>query len=120
MSDPDLWHVKLSEGCVVDMTLDEIDTAFNAGRISARTSVMPPGDFRWTTLGDAAGLEDEQPSQDRATEPAPVTASNAPSVLTLLIGLAFLTPLVLLGIRRGRDVRLSVRATGQAAVARAP
>lgn len=56
----------------------------------------------------------------RATEPAPITASNGPSVLTLLIGLAFLTPVVLLGIRRGRDVRLSVRATGQAAVARAP
>lgn len=62
MSDQDLWQVKLSEGCVVDMTLDEIDTAFNAGRISARTSVMPPGDFRWTTLGDAAGLEDEAPA----------------------------------------------------------
>jgi hypothetical protein len=70
MSDHDLWHVKLSEGCVVEMTLDEIDTAFNAGRISARTSVMPPGDFRWTTLGDAAGLEDD-PQEDRATEPAP-------------------------------------------------
>jgi hypothetical protein len=67
MSDHDLWQVKLSEGCVVEMTLDEIDTAFNAGRINARTSVLPPGDFRWTTLGDAAGLEDD----DRPTEPAP-------------------------------------------------
>ena len=67
MSDHDLWQVKLSEGCVVEMTLDEIDTAFNAGRISARTSVVPPGDFRWTTLGDAAGLEDEE----REAEPAP-------------------------------------------------
>lgn len=71
MSDQDLWQVKLSEGCVIDMTLDEIDTAFNAGRISARTSVLPPGDFRWTTLGDAAGLEDD----DRATMPAPYSSA---------------------------------------------
>lgn len=67
MSEHDLWQVKLSEGCVIDMTPDEIDTAFNAGRISARTSVLPPGDFRWTTLGEAAGLEDDE----RETEPAP-------------------------------------------------
>lgn len=66
MSDQDLWQVKLSEGCVIDMTLDEIDTAFNAGRITAGTSVLPPGDFRWTTLGDAAGLADD----DRPTEPS--------------------------------------------------
>jgi hypothetical protein len=85
MSDHDLWHVKLSEGCVVEMTLDEIDTAFNAGRINARTSVMPPGDFHWTTLGEAAGLEDEerptQPSAHVEAAPysiAPVAADVTP------------------------------------------
>ena len=41
MSDHELWQVKLSEGCVIEMTLDEIDTAFNAGRIYASTFVMP-------------------------------------------------------------------------------
>jgi hypothetical protein len=72
MSDHDLWQVKLSEGCVVEMTLDEIDTAFNAGRIAARTSVLPPGDLRWTTLGEAAGLEDAGLAEDdRPAEPAP-------------------------------------------------
>jgi len=70
----DLWQVKLSEGCVVDMTLDEIETAFNAGRIHAATSVLPPGDFRWTTLGEAAGLDDDA---GRYEEPA-VPYSIAP------------------------------------------
>lgn len=78
MSDQDLWQVKLSEGCVIDMTLDEIDTAFNAGRISARTSVLPPGDFRWTTLGAAAGLEDD----DRPTEPAPYSIAPVAADVT--------------------------------------
>lgn len=78
MSDHDLWNVKLSEGCVVEMTLDEIDTAFNAGRISARTSVMPPGDFRWTTLGEAAGLEDD----DRETMPAPYSIAPVAADIT--------------------------------------
>ncbi len=74
MSDQDLWQVKLSEGCVVDMTLDEVDTAFNAGRIQASTLVMPPGDMRWTTLGAAAGLEDEEAPYSIA----PVAADVAP------------------------------------------
>jgi hypothetical protein len=74
MSDHDLWHVKLSEGCVVEMTLDEIDTAFNAGRINAATAVMAPGDFRWRTLGEAAGLEDEV----LEIEPEPAPYSIAP------------------------------------------
>lgn len=74
MSDQELWQVRLSEGCVLDMTLDEIDTAFNAGRIQASTLVMPPGDMRWTTLGVAAGLEDEQAPYSIA----PVAADVAP------------------------------------------
>lgn len=75
MSTSDLWHVKLSEGCVVEMTLDEIDTAFNAGRIKASTSVLAPGDFRWTTLGEAAGLEDEP-------EPAPYSIAPVAADVT--------------------------------------
>jgi len=78
MSDHDLWNVKLSEGCVVEMTLDEIDTAFNAGRISAGTSVLPPGDFVWTTLGEAAGLEDD----DRETMPAPYSIAPVAADIT--------------------------------------
>ncbi len=77
MSTSDLWHVKLSEGCVVEMTLDEVDTAFNAGRIHAGTSVLAPGDFRWTTLGEAAGLED-----DRETEPVPYSIAPVAADVT--------------------------------------
>src|SRR5688572_19715716 len=78
MSDQELWQVKLSEGCVIDMTLDEIDTAFNAGRIQASTLVMPPGDMRWTTLGAAAGLEDER--EEAPYSIAPIAADIAPPV----------------------------------------
>lgn len=77
MSTSELWHVKLSEGCVVEMTLDEIDTAFNAGRIRASTSVLAPGDFRWTTLGEAAGLDDEPEPPPYSV--APVAADVTPS-----------------------------------------
>lgn len=112
MSDQDLWQVKLSEGCVIDMTLDEIDTAFNAGRISARTSVLPPGDFRWTTLGDAAGLEDEDRAEERATMPAPY--SSAPySIAPVAADIADVTPpppMFDLGSDDGIDVDLESHA----------
>lgn len=112
MSDHDLWQVKLSEGCVVDMTLDEIDTAFNAGRISARTSVLPPGDFRWTTLGDAAGLEDEDRVEERATMPAPY--SSAPySIAPVAADIGDVTPpppMFDLGSDDGIDVDLESHA----------
>lgn len=111
MSDHDLWQVKLSEGCVVDMTLDEIDTAFNAGRITARTSVLPPGDFRWTTLGEAAGLEDEE-REERATMPAPY--SSAPySIAPVAADIADVTPpppMFDLGSDDGIDVDLASNA----------
>lgn len=106
MSDHDLWHVKLSEGCVVEMTLDEIDTAFNAGRIGARTSVMPPGDFRWTTLGDAAGLEDEE----RPTLPSPQIDAAPYSIAPVAADVTPPPPMFDLGSDDGIDVDLESNA----------
>jgi hypothetical protein len=67
------------------MTLDEIETAFNAGRIGASSSVLPPGDFRWTTLGEAAGLDDDA---GRYEEPA-VPYSIAPLAMDTGSGAPF-------------------------------
>ena len=46
------------------MTLDELDTAFNAGLIHENTFVMEVNGTEWQTLADVAGLNDEE-------EPAP-------------------------------------------------
>lgn len=83
MSEHDLWQVKLSEGCVVEMTIDEIDTAFNAGRIKASTSVLAPGDFRWTTLGEAAGLEDEPEPPPYSIAPVAADVTPPPPIVDL-------------------------------------
>ncbi|MFO0741434.1 MAG: hypothetical protein U0270_36395 [Labilithrix sp.] len=40
------------------MTLDELDAAFEAGRIHSRTLVRRRGTVRWETLGKMAGLDD--------------------------------------------------------------
>jgi hypothetical protein len=58
----ELWRVQLGTGEVRMMTIDELDRAFDAGFIHSRTNVLAPGSFKWTTLGEAAGLEDEQPA----------------------------------------------------------
>jgi hypothetical protein len=57
----ELWRVQLGTGEVRMMTIDELDRAFDAGFIHSRTNVLAPGSFKWTTLGEAAGLEDEPP-----------------------------------------------------------
>jgi hypothetical protein len=58
----ELWRVQLGTGEVRMMTIDDLDRAFDSGFIHSRTNVLPPGSFTWTTLGEAAGLEDEQPA----------------------------------------------------------
>src|SRR5262245_1430304 len=57
------WCVKLTDGSLVDMTVDELATAFETARVHARTPVRRRGESTWTTLGEAAGLEedDEEP-----------------------------------------------------------
>lgn len=52
----DVWRVKLLSGEVV-MTLDQLDVAFDAGRIDANTLVCPPGVPTFTRLGAIAGLD---------------------------------------------------------------
>lgn len=57
----EVWRVQLGTGEVRMMSLDELDRAFDAGWIHERTNVLAPGSFKWTTLGDAAGLNEPEP-----------------------------------------------------------
>jgi hypothetical protein len=49
------WRVLLTTG-ETSMTLDELDEAFNCGRIDASTLVLEPGAVFWAKLGAIAGL----------------------------------------------------------------
>lgn len=78
MMNPEIWRVQLGTGEVRFMTLDELDRAFDAGYIHARTNVLAPGSFHWTTLGEAAGLDEPQIEQTPSLSPMAI-ASGAPS-----------------------------------------
>jgi hypothetical protein len=61
----DLWYVKLPNGDVHRVTLDQLDGAFQGGRIDGRTMVMPANadaGTSWTSLSQLLGLEDEVPA----------------------------------------------------------
>lgn len=74
----DLWYVKLPNGDVHRVTLDQLDGAFQGGRIDGRAMVMPVGaDERttWTSLSQLVGAEDE------ADEAEAGQAAAAPAVV---------------------------------------
>lgn len=55
----DVWHVKMPNGEIRTLDVDQLDAAFQAGWVDASTPVLPNGETTWTTLGRAAGLDDE-------------------------------------------------------------
>ena len=65
----ELWHVQLAGGVVRTMTLDELDSAFQADAIDERTMVMKAGDLSWTTLGDLLGLDANVDGQPNSIAP---------------------------------------------------
>lgn len=67
----ELWYVKLANGDVHRVTLDQLDGAFQAGHIDEGTMVLAAGASVWTKLGDLAGLDDE------ADAPAPTPVPHA-------------------------------------------
>jgi hypothetical protein len=82
MSNADLWYVKLADGDVHRVTLDELDQAFQAGHIDEETMVLAARATQWTKLGALAGL-DESPAVQvvvprAAAGPAPYTPTPAP------------------------------------------
>jgi hypothetical protein len=69
----ELWYVQMDSGELRELTLDELDEAFNAGLLHENTFVMEVGGTEWQTLADVAGLNDEEPP----APPAPTYASQA-------------------------------------------
>ncbi len=65
----DRYHTQIEAGDVRLFTLDQLDAAFNAGLIHENTYVCLEGGSDWLTLGEVAGLGDEEP------ESAPVHAA---------------------------------------------
>jgi hypothetical protein len=64
----DRYYTQVDAGDVRLFTLDQLDAAFNAGLIHENTYVCLEGASEWLTLGEVAGLGDEEP------EPAPISA----------------------------------------------
>ncbi len=73
----DLWYVKLANGDVHRVTLDQLDGAFQAGHIDETTMVLAGNASEataWTSLGQLLGL-DEAPPATPEVKPAPVAAA---------------------------------------------
>lgn len=67
----DRYHTQVEAGDVRLFTLDQLDAAFNAGLIHENTYVCLEGSSEWLTLGEVAGLgEEEEP----VSAPVPVAA----------------------------------------------
>ncbi len=63
-SDEVIWHVQLASGDVELMTLDELDGAFQNGVIHEGTFLWQEGATGWVTLGEVAGLDEDEPSEE--------------------------------------------------------
>lgn len=74
----ELWYVKLANGDVHRVTIDQLDGAFQAGHIDESTMVLAAGASQWTTLGEVAGLDDESAAPPQAA--APVAISYVPQI----------------------------------------
>jgi hypothetical protein len=79
----ELWYVKLANGDVHRVTLDELDDAFQAGRISGDVMVLAPAGEKWTKLSELAGLDEAPPPAARAPAQAPMPNSLRPVSLDL-------------------------------------
>ncbi len=83
----DLWYVKLSDGDVHRVTLDQLDEAFQAGHVDAETMVLAAGATRWAKLGALAGIDEDVPieAEEIPAAPHPAPALRAPdSVVQVL------------------------------------
>ncbi|MGO9836531.1 MAG: GYF domain-containing protein [Polyangiaceae bacterium] len=71
------WYVKLPNGDVHPVTIDQLDWAFEQGHIDANTLVLSEEAEGWARLGDVAGLDEASPA---AAAPATAPVSMAAPV----------------------------------------
>ncbi len=67
MSVENQWYVRLPNGNVITVSLDDLDAAFQRGDVTEETLVFRQGMKEWLPLGQAAGLDDA----DDTTQTAP-------------------------------------------------
>ena len=75
MSADGIWYVKLADGDVERVTLDQLDAAFQSGQIDENTKVLADGANQWMTLGELLGLS-ETPGP--VVAPVPTSYARAP------------------------------------------
>ena len=79
----ELWDVEVGYGQIHTMTLDDLDAAYQAGKIVETTRVKEHGATTWSTLAVVAGLEEEAaPSLPPPSMPVGPT-SLSPTALSL-------------------------------------
>jgi len=59
------WYVQLPDGEVRTMTLDELVQSFEAGMIDERANVLQMGETEWRTLGEVAGLGEDEDEEEQ-------------------------------------------------------
>ena len=79
----ELWYVKLPNGDVHRVTIDQLDGAFQAGHIDESTMVLAAGASQWTKLGDIAGLDEESAPDP---QPAPEQAASEQDAASEQVG----------------------------------
>lgn len=76
----DLWDVQLRNGVMDIMTLDQMDAAYEGGRIDESTLVRMRGTTEWSTLGAIAGLDaPAPPAAPQASVPAAAPSFAPPA-----------------------------------------
>jgi hypothetical protein len=71
----DVWYVKLADGDVERVTLDELDEAFQRGQIDENSMVLAAGSEQWMKLSDLLNGADATPPPPPPT-PAPQSAAQ--------------------------------------------
>ncbi|HEX2870422.1 MAG TPA: hypothetical protein VHP33_04185 [Polyangiaceae bacterium] len=85
----DRYHTQVEAGDVRLFTLDQLDAAFNAGLIHENTYVCLEGSSEWLTLGEVAGLgEEEEPVSAPVPVAAPVSYARPTAAAPNAYGLA--------------------------------
>src|SRR5271165_3402711 len=74
------WYVKLANGDVHPVTIDQLDLAFQEGRVDANTLVLSADADGWMRLGEVAGLDEGAPAATAA--PPPPTHTFAAPVIS--------------------------------------
>jgi len=74
----DRWYVQLDSEEVRLMTLEQLDEAFQQGLVHENTYVIQVGETKWVTLGEVAGLGDEEEEEEAVATPNPRGPVAAP------------------------------------------